>query len=69
MFEQFDPSDREHVEWLKKLVEADTLENKMRYLSDNPMKQSFHAMDTIHVIFGLCTKYTLAVFDKTALIL
>lgn len=69
MFEFFDPSDREHVEWLKKLVEADSLENKLRCLADNPMKQSFQAMDAIHVIFGLCTRYTLAVFDKTAFIL
>lgn len=66
--EQFNPSDKEHVTWLKELLEAD-IDKKIKILEKNPMKQEIPPYEVIQVIFGLSAKYTKAVFDKTAVIL
>lgn len=68
MLEKFDPSDKTHVEWLKKLIETD-LDKKINILNENPMNEKFPPFEVIHIIFGLSAKYTKAVFDKTAHIL
>lgn len=68
MMDKFDPSDKIHVSWLKKLVEAD-LDKKMSILNENPMNEKIPPFELIHIIFGLSTKYAKAVFDKTAVIL
>jgi hypothetical protein len=64
----FDPSNKTHVEWLKRLVESD-LDKKISVLNDNPMNEKIPPFEMIHIIFGLSAKYTKAVFDKTAFIL
>jgi hypothetical protein len=68
MMDKFDSSNKEHVEWLKKLLEAD-LDKKMTILDENPMNEKIPPFEVIHIIFGLSTKYAKAVFDKTAFIL
>lgn len=68
LLEKFDPSDKDHVEWLKRIVEADT-KTKLDIIGENPMKQDFYGVDMIHIIFGLCAKYAQAVFAKTAYII
>lgn len=66
--DKFDPSDKEHVKWLKKLTEANT-EDKFKVLSKNPMKYEFSGIEMIHVLFGLCARYTQAIFKNKAVIL
>jgi hypothetical protein len=68
MINTFDPSDKTHVEWLKRLVESD-LDKKITILNENPMNEKIPPFEMIHVIFGLSAKYAKAVFDKTAVIL
>jgi hypothetical protein len=68
MISAFDPSNKTHVEWLKKLVETD-LDKKITILNENPMGEKIPPFEMIHIIFGLSAKYTKAVFDKTAAIL
>jgi hypothetical protein len=65
MFQEFDPSSKEHVEWLKKLVEAD-VDKKVEILKKNPMKKDIPPFEIIQVVFGLSMRYTQAVFKKTA---
>lgn len=68
MIKEFDPSNKEHVKWLKKVIEAPT-EKKMSFLEDNPMKQPVPPFDMIQILFGVSMKYTQAVFKKTAFLL
>ena len=68
MIQSFDPSNREHVEWLKKVFGAET-KNKIRVLADNPLKKPMPDFDMVQIYFGLAAKYTQAVFNKTAVIL
>lgn len=68
MFQEFDPSSKKHVEWLKKLIEAD-IEKKIEVLKENPMKKELPPFDIIQTMFGLSMRYTQAVFNKTAYIL
>jgi hypothetical protein len=68
MIQSFDPSNREHVEWLKKVFGADT-KNKLKFLKENPMNEDLPDFDMIQIYFGLAAKYTQAVFTKTAVIL
>lgn len=64
----FDPTNKTHVEWLKKLMEAD-IEKKIEVLQANPMNKDIPPFEVIHIIFGLAAKYTKAVFEKTAVII
>ena len=64
----FDPSNKEHVVWLKDLMEAE-IEKKIEVLQKNPMKKDIPPFEVIHIIFGLAAKYTKAVFEKTAVLL
>lgn len=66
--ESFDASNEVHVKWLKKFVEADT-DKKIDILKENPMKQDFKYIDVAYILFGLCAKYTQAVFKKSAVLL
>lgn len=66
--DRFDPQNREHVEWLKKLTEANT-EDKFKIINKNPMECEFSGAEMVQVLFGLCAKYTQAIFQKRALIL
>lgn len=66
--DKFDPSDKEHVKWLKKFTEAD-MEEKFKLLNKNPMNYEFSGIDMIHVLFGLCARYTQAIFKNKAFIL
>lgn len=68
MIQSFDPSNKEHVEWLKKLFAAE-MKDKVPVLKENPMKKPVPDFDMIQIYFGLSAKYTKAVFDKTAVIL
>lgn len=68
MLKEFDPTIREHVVWLKKLLEA-KIEDKINILKENPMKQEMPSFEVIQIIFGLSMRYTQAVFNKTAVIL
>lgn len=68
MIQDFDPSNKEHVKWLKNLLEA-KVEDKVSILKKNPMKKEFPPFDLIQIIFGLSMKYTQAVFNKTAVFL
>lgn len=69
VLEKFDASNETHVKWLKKFTEADT-DKKVKLLAENPIdREGFQPMDMIHVLFGLCAKYTKAVFNKSAVIL
>ena len=68
MFSDFNPSDKQHVKWLKKLIDAD-VENKLKVLAENPMKKEIPPFDVIQVMFGLSMRYTQAVFNNTAYIL
>ena len=68
MIQSFDPSNRAHVEWLKKVFGAET-KNKTRVLAENPMKKPMPDFDMVQIYFGLAAKYTQAVFNKTAVIL
>lgn len=63
--DKFDPQDKEHVEWLKEFVEAGT-EDKLKLLNKNPMKYEFSGIEMIHVLFGLCARYTQAIFQNKA---
>ena len=66
--DKFDPQNIEHVKWLKKLTEANT-EDKFKIISKNPMECEFPATEMVHVLFGLCAKYTQAIFQNKAVIL
>lgn len=68
LLQDFDPSKKEHVKWLKELVNAD-LDKKVEILQKNPMKYEVPPFEVIHILFGLSARYTKAVFDKTAFIL
>ena len=68
MLKEFDPTIREHVVWLKKLLEA-KIEDKINILKENPMKQEMPSFEVIQIIFGLSMRHTQAVFNKTAVIL
>mgnify|MGYP006288431225 CR=1 FL=1 len=68
LLEKFDASNEEHVRWLKKFLEAD-VDKKIEILEQNPMKQDVPPFEVIHVMFGLCAKYTKAVFNNNAVIL
>jgi hypothetical protein len=66
--DSFDPQNKKHVEWLKKLTEVNT-EEKFKMLKDNPMKSDFLETEMVQVLFGLCAQYAKAVFQKRAVIL
>ncbi len=66
--DSFDPSNETHVKWLKKFVEVDT-DKKIEVLKENPMNHEFKYIDVAYILFGLCAKYTQAVFKKTAFLL
>jgi hypothetical protein len=68
LLQEFDPTNRVHVEWLKELVESE-IEKKIEILQKNPMNREVPPFDVIHILFGLSAKYTKAVFDKTAILL
>jgi hypothetical protein len=68
MFQEFDPSNKTHVEWLKKLIESD-VEKKVEILNQNPMKKEIPPFEIIQVMFGLSMKYTQGIFNKTAYII
>ncbi len=68
MLQAFDPSNKTHVEWLKKLVDA-KIEDKVTILVENPMNKTVPAFDMIQIMFGLSMKYTHAIFNKTAVLL
>lgn len=65
--DKFDPQNKEHVIWLKQVTEADT-EDKFKLFNKNPMNHTFPGMEMIHALFGLCAKYTKAVFQNKAFI-
>lgn len=65
MIQEFDPSNKKHVEWLKKLIDA-KVEDKIKVLNENPMKKELPPFEIIQIMFGLSMKYTQAVFNKTA---
>ena len=64
----FDSSNESHVRWLKELVDAD-VEKKVEVLQKNPLREQVPSFDVIHIMFGLCAKYTKAVFDKKAFLI
>jgi hypothetical protein len=68
MIQDFDPSNKEHVKWLKKVLES-KVEDKVAILKKNPMNKEFPPFDLIQIIFGLSMKYTQAVFNRTAVFL
>lgn len=65
MIQEFDPSNKKHVVWLKKLIDA-KVEDKIKVLNENPMKKELPPFEIIQIMFGLSMKYTQAVFNKTA---
>jgi hypothetical protein len=65
MLHEFNPSDVEHVTWLKKVIDA-KVEDKYAIFKDNPMKADSPAFDMIQVLFALSMKYTKAVFTGSA---
>jgi hypothetical protein len=67
MLHEFDPSNEEHVVWLKKLIEA-KVEDKYTIFKSNPMKADSPAFEMIQVIFALSMKYTKAVFTGSAVV-
>lgn len=68
MLTSFDPTKKEHVEWLKSVVDASNTD-KLKVMIDNPMKKRFEHLEMVQVLFALSMKYTQAVFKKTAYIL
>lgn len=66
--ESFDPQNVNHVKWLKKFTEVNT-EEKFKLLKKNPMNAEFLEMEMVQILFGMCTKYAQAVFQKKAVIL
>lgn len=66
LLDSFNASNETHVQWLKRVVEADNIEKKMEQLKNNPMKSEVPPFEMVHILFGLCAKYTKAIFDKSA---
>ena len=65
--DKFEPDNKAHVMWLKKLTEANT-EDKFKILNKNPMNHEFSGIEMIHALFGLCARYTQGVFQRKAFI-
>ena len=68
MLQEFDATNKTHVQWLKKLIDA-KVEDKIKVLSENPMKKEVPPFEVIQIMFGLSMKYTQAVFNKTAVLI
>lgn len=68
LLQDFDSSNESHVRWLKELIDAD-VEKKVEVLQKNPLNEPVPPFEVIHIMFGLCAKYTKAIFDKSAFIL
>lgn len=68
MIQEFNPTNKKHVEWLKKLIDS-KIEDKVKVLNENPMKKEIPPFEVIQIMFGLSMKYTQAVFNKTAVFL
>ncbi len=65
LLDSFDSSKREHVEWLRDLMNAD-ISKKMDIIKNNPLNEDVPPFEMIHIMFGLAAKYTKAVFENTA---
>ena len=73
---KFDPKDREHVTWMKKVQEAvatvnmnTTKSHLPKLINQNPMKVKLQAddmMDWVHIHFALAMIYTKAVLEGRA---
>ncbi len=62
----FDPTKKEHVTWLKKMVKTDAM-HYVDTLKENPMGMEITQRDILEwaqTVFVLCTKYTKALFDN-----
>jgi hypothetical protein len=68
MIQSFDASNPEHVKWLKKVIDAPT-NDKLKVMTDNPMKKDMPPFELVQILFAISMKYTQAVFKKTAHIL
>jgi len=66
MLDSFDPNNKIHVEWLKKLTNAQA-GDLVNVFKENPMNASIPSgYETIQVFFGLCSKYAKAVLNQNA---
>ena len=65
MLQEFDATNKTHVQWLKNLIDA-KVEDKIKILNENPMNKEVPAFEVIQIMFALSMKYTRAVFNKTA---
>jgi hypothetical protein len=68
MLNEFDPSQKTHVIWLKDLINA-PVAKKANIFEQNPMGVACPAFEMIQVLFALSMKYTKAVFEGTACLL
>ena len=68
MIQSFDASNPEHVKWLKKVIDAPT-NDKLKVMTDNPMKKDMPPFELVQILFAISMKYTQAVFKKTAFLL
>ena len=68
MIQEFEPNNKVHVQWLKKLLDAD-IDKKLSILEKNPMNKEIPAYEVIHIMFALSMMYTKAVFNNSAHIL
>jgi len=68
MIQSFDASNPEHVKWLKKVIDAPT-SDKLKVMTDNPMKKDMPPFELVQILFAISMKYTQAVFKKTAFLL
>jgi hypothetical protein len=65
--DKFDPANKDHVNWLKKLSEVNT-QDKFKLLNKNPMNHQFSEIEMVQTLFGLCAIYTKAIFKNKAFI-
>ncbi len=63
----FDPTKKEHVTWLKKMLKTDAM-HYVETLKENPMGMDVTQRDILdwaQTVFVLCTKYTKALLEST----
>ncbi len=72
IFKEFDPSRKDHVEWLKLIHKTAKNMEKARLdvvFDNNPFSVKIKPIDIPEIQFVLDAKYTDAIFEKNAYIL
>jgi hypothetical protein len=69
MIDSFDPMNETHVTWLRDIIEAKGVTEKLKLFDKSPIKNKNISLDMPQALFGLSMKYTRAIFQEKALIL